>query len=170
MNFSMAKVQTANASPTSRLQTQCASLGGLAATASIILAGLMVLETLGPWLVKPLVLPDLLLAAASLVAPATYAFGVWRVGRVLRAFAREGRFVSAAFEALRGVGLVLVLGAVFTIAVEPPLAILLGRSRGYFIGLNAADIALGLMGAMLWGFARLFRRAARLERELDGFI
>jgi hypothetical protein len=130
----------------------------------------MSLETLGPWLVKPLVLPDLLLAVASLVAPATYILGLWRLGGVLKVFAREGRFVTAAFEALRGVGLVLALGAVFTIAIEPGLAILLGRSRGYFIGLSAADIALGLLGAMLCGFARLFRRAAELERELDGFI
>jgi hypothetical protein len=157
-------------SPKSRLQNQCDRLSRLAAVASIVLAGLMILETLGPWLVKPLVLPNLLLSVASLVAPTTYILGLWRLGRVLKAFAREGRFVAAAFEALGGVGLVLVLGAVFTIVIEPQLAILLGRSRGYLIGLSAADIALGLLGALLWGFGRLFRRAARLEDELDGFI
>lgn len=166
----MVAAPTAPSGPRSPLQIQCGRLGGVAAAASIVLAGLMILETLGPWLVKPLVWPDLLLAAASLVAPATYALGLWRLGRVLKAFAQEGRFVSAAFEALRGVGLVLVIGAVFTVVIEPGLAILLGRSRGYLISLSAADIALGLLGAMLWGFARLFRRAARLERELDGFI
>lgn len=166
----MTALSTAASPPRSRLQVQCARLGLLAAASSVILAGLIVLETLGPWLVKPLALPELLLSVASLVAPATYVLGVWRMGSVLKAFARDGRFVSAAFEALSSVGLVLTVGSVFTIVIEPELATLLGRGRGYFIGLNAADIALGLLGSMLWGVARLFRRAARLECELDGFI
>jgi hypothetical protein len=142
----------------------------VAVVASLALALLMALETLGPWLVKPPGVPDALIALASLVAPMTYAIGLWRVGMVLRTFAHEGRFVAAAFEALRGVGVVLALGAVFTIAIEPGLAILVGRGRGYLIGLGAADIALGLLGVMLWGFASLFERAARLETDLDGFI
>lgn len=168
--MTMATDPIAPSSPRSPLQVQCGRLAGLAAAASLVLAALMGLETLGPWLVKPVVMADLLLSIASLVAPATYVFALWRLGRVLKAFAREGRFVAAAFQALRSVGLALALGAVFTLAVEPGLATLLGRSPGYLIGLSAADIALGLLGAMLWGFARLFRRAARLERELDGFI
>ena len=150
----MPAVQSSPSSPKSPLQVQCGRLAVLAAAASVLLVGLVALETLGPWLVKPVVLADRLFSIASLVAPSAYVFGVWRLGRVLKAFAHEGRFVTAAFEALRSVGLVLALGAIFTLAIEPGLSDRAQRrrhrpwpARRDAVGLRAPVQARGPAGA-----------------------
>jgi Protein of unknown function (DUF2975) len=152
------------------LRAQCGKLGAILAVFSFGLAGLIGLETIGPLMVQPISARDAAVALVGLVSPLAYTLGLWSLSGVLRGFSREGRFVDSAFDALRSIGFVLAIGAVFKVIVEPELAWWLGRSRGYWIGLDPGDIALGLMGAGLWVFARLFRRAARLEAELDGFI
>ena len=152
------------------LRAQCGRLGAILAVFSFGLAGLIGLETMGPWLIKPVSARDAAVALVGLVSPLAYTLGLLSLSGVLKGFSREGRFVDSAFDALRSIGFALAIGAVVKIVVEPELAWWLGRSRGYFIGLDPGDIALGLLGAGLWVFARLFRRAARLEAELDGFI
>ena len=137
---------------------------------AIGLGALLALENFGPLLVKKAGTADLLLVLINLVAPLCYLLALGYVGRILARFAEEGRFALAAAGALAGVGIALLGGSAFHILLAPSLSAALGHGPGYVFGLDAAEIALGGVGLGLWGFSRLFRRAAQLEQELDEFM
>lgn len=154
--------------PPSPLRRDCGRLAkalyALCATVSL----LILLDSLGPWLVRR---PDgagLVAGLLGLIAPLAYMVGLARLARVLGLYAGHGRF--AVTDALAGVGWALTAGAVFQTLAAPGLARLAGHGPGYWIGLDAATIALGALGIALVVFARLFRRAARMETELETIL
>lgn len=159
-----------NLPPLNRLRADCGRLARGLFILCLIVSGLILLESCGPWLVRR---PDggqVVARLINLVAPAAYMAGLWRLGRGLRLYADKGRFGAALADALGGVGWALVAGAVFQIAVAPGLSALSGHGPGYWIGLDPAAFALAPLGLALIVFARLFRRAARLEAELETIL
>ncbi len=160
----------------SRLQMECLRLGGFTLVATPVLSMLIVLDRTGALLAAMVSGRhavdgrDWGLAVVALVPAVIYLLSLWQIGTALRAIGREGRFVTAVAATLRGVGLALALGALFQIALAPALDRALGHGPGYWIGLDSAAITLGALGLVLIVFARLFRRAARLENTLGEFI
>jgi hypothetical protein len=159
-----------------RLQTQCRRLGLATLITTPVLLVLIGLDRTGVLMVAMVRghagagWRDWGLAGVALVPSLIYLGSLWQMGMALRAIGREGRFVTAVAATLRGVGLALALGALFQIAAAPMLDQLLGRGPGYWIGLDSAAITLGALGLVLMIFARLFKRAARLEHALDEII
>ncbi|MEI9902989.1 MAG: DUF2975 domain-containing protein [Asticcacaulis sp.] len=129
---------------------------------------LILLESFGPWLVRHPDGPQVAIRLIGLVAPLVYLAGLWRLAGVLKIYATTGRFLAA--RALRGVGLALTAGGVFEVAVVPGLDALAGHGPGYVIGLDPAAIVLAALGVALLMFARLFKRAARMEAELETIL
>ena len=154
----------------SRLRHDCRRMSLWAGPASGLLAALLALEAFGPWLAAR---PDGATVAAGLVdavAPAAFLVGLWRLGVAFGRFAESGRFAAALADGLRAVGLVLVLGGLFQTFAAPGLKIVAGRGPGYYVGLDAAAIVIAALGAALLVIARLLRRAAALEAELDTIL
>ncbi|MGZ3297626.1 MAG: DUF2975 domain-containing protein [Asticcacaulis sp.] len=159
----------------SRLQAECRRLGLLILIATPLLLVLIVLDRTGVLMASGLTgrgagWRDWARAIVALVPALIYLFCLWRTGAALRDIGREGRFVAAIAETLRRVGVALSLGALFQIAIAPTLAKAFGQGPGYWIGLDSAALTLGVLGLVLMIFARLFRRAARMESELDEII
>jgi hypothetical protein len=154
----------------SRLRVQCLTIGRGILIISLGLGALLLLENFGPALVRPLTGPELGLRVINLVAPACYLAALWHMGQVLITFAREGRFMTTTTGILKVVGIALSVGAAFQVLLAPSLQALVAARPGYFIALDGADTALGVLGIGLWGTSRLFGRAARLERELEDII
>ncbi len=160
---------TALSSP-NRLRDDCRRLARGLVILCLVVSGLILLESLGPWLVRR---PDagiVVRRLIDLVAPAAYVAGIWRFGRVLRLFADNGRIVVAVAEGLNGVGWAVAAGGVFQVAVAPGLQTLSGHGPGYWIGLDPAAFALAALGLALLVLARMVRRAARLEAELETIL
>ena len=159
-----------------RLQSECLRLGRATLIATPVLLALIVLDRTGALMVAMVAgrggagWREWGLALVALVPAVIYLVSLWRIGTALRAIGREGRFVTAVAATLRGVGLALALGALFQIALAPMLDRALGHGPGYWIGLDSAAMTLGAVGLVLMIFARLFRRAARLEQALGEFI
>ena len=156
-------------SPT-RLRRDCGRLARGLAILCLVVSGLILLESFGPWLVRRPDGGEVVARLIALVAPAAYMAGLWGLGRGLKLFAGHGRFVTAVADALNGVGWALAAGGVFQVAVAPGLEALSGHGPGYWIGLDPAAFALAALGLALVVLARLFRRAARLEAELETLL
>ncbi len=154
--------------PPNRLRQDCRRLSFALHAVCGILALLIGLESFGPWLVHHPTGPQATVHLIGLVAPATYLAGLWRLARALRQYAVTGCFLAA--EALGGVGLALTVGGVFQVALLPGLETLAGQGPGYIIGLDPAATVLAALGVALMMFARLFRRAARMEAELETIL
>ena len=152
------------------LRRDCRRLAKVFFIACLVLGALMLLEGLGPWVFRRPDLGNIAVAIIDLVAPAAYLAGLWRLAVTLAAFARDGRFQTILAGGLRGVGLALLFGGVFQTALAPELKTLSGHGPGYVIGLDAAAIVIAAIGAGLWAISRLFRKAARMETELEGII
>lgn len=159
-----------NTPPVSPLRDQCRKLGRIISIACLGLAGLLLLESLGPLAARSASGSDIGHRLINLMAPCCYLVALWHMGRVLKTFARQGRVLPTASDILKGIGISLAVGAIFQIFLVPLLLIAVGKGPGYFIALDGAHMVLGILGLGLWGLSRLFRRAARLERELDEII
>ena len=150
-----------------KLRQSCQRAALAFAIACFVLTALILLDGFGPWLVHH---PDGGQVAAKLiglVAPAAYMTGLWRLGRALKSFAETGRFAAAVSNSLASVGWALLAGGVFQTALAPGLEALAHHGPGYLIGLDAAALVLAALGVALLIFARLFKRAGRMEAELD---
>jgi len=156
--------------PPDRLRRDCRRLAAVLPATCLILLALVVLEALGPWLVRRPDAGQITAGLTGLVAPAAYIAALWRLGMVLKIFGISGRFVTGAGSVLRSVGWALAAGGGFQVLLAPALEKFAGRDPGYWIGLNPAAVALAALGLALVTFARLFRRAARLEAELETIL
>ncbi len=154
--------------PSNRLRSDCRQLARILTILCIVLSALILLDRLGPWLVHRPDAGEAGVRLIGLVAPAAYMAGLWRLARLLKAFAATGRFAAA--DALSGVGWALTAGGAFQTVAVPGLLTVIGHGPGYWIGLDAAAIALAALGLALLVFARLFRRAARMEAELETIL
>jgi hypothetical protein len=152
------------------LRRDCRRLAKAFFIGCLVLGVLVLLEGLGPWVFKRPDPGDISVTIIDLVAPAAYLAGLWRLAVTLSAFARDGRFQTVIAAGLRSVGLALLFGGLFQTAVAPGLKTLSGHGPGYVIGLDAADVVIAAIGAGLWAISRLFRKAARMESELEGII
>ncbi len=151
-----------------RLRQDCRRLALALYTVCSGLLVLIVLESFGPWLVRHPTGPQVAVRLINLVAPLVYMAGLWRLAHVLKIYGASGRFLAA--EALGGVGMALTGGGVFQVALLPGLEALAGQGPGYVISLDPAAIVLAALGVALMMFARLFRRAARMEAELETIL
>ncbi len=150
------------------LRRDCRRLALALHVLCIGLALLILLENFGPWLVRHPDGAQAAVRAIGVVAPLVYLAGLWRLAGVLNIYAVTGRFLAA--NALSGVGLALTAGGVFEVAVVPGLDALVGQGLGYILGLDPAAIVLAALGIALLMFARLFKRAARMEAELETIL
>jgi len=151
-----------------RLRRDCRRLAAVLQVSCVIVAMLVLLEATGPWLVRRPDAAHLTAGLTGLVAPGAYVAALWRLGGVLKVFAASGRFLAG--TALNSVGWALAAGGAFQVLVAPALEKLMGADPGYWIGLDPAAVALAALGGALVTFARLFRRAARLEAELETIL
>lgn len=152
----------------SRLRQDCRKLSLVLQTLCIGLMLLILLESFGPWLVRHPTAPQVAVRCIGLVAPLAYMAGLWRLADVLRIYGASGRFLAV--DALGGIGLALTAGGVFQIALAPGLEKLAGQGPGYVIGLDPAAIVLAALGLALMMLARLFRRAVRMEADLETIL
>ena len=155
-------------SPPNRLRADCHQVARILSVLCVAVSALIVLDACGPWLVHRPGAGVMIVRVIGLVAPAAYMTALWALGRVLKSFALTGRFAAA--QALSRVGWALTAGGAFQILIAPGLDAALGHGPGYWIGLDPAAIAVAALGIALVVFARLFKRAARMEAELEGIL
>lgn len=153
-----------------RLKRQCKNLATATLVASIGLSCLLLLERTGHWLVDGVTPAEALQTALTLIAPGCFLFALWYVGKVMNAFAVEGRFVATAALALRGVGWAVLIGGSFQVLLAPSLQRAIGRPPGYIVDLDISSACLAVLGVFLILMARLFERIAKIEHELDGIV
>jgi hypothetical protein len=158
------------ASPDTPLRRDCRRLAKAFFVACLLLAALLLLERFGPWLFRKPVKGDVVVAFIDLIAPGAYLAGLWGLAVTLAAFAQKGRFETLLADGLKGVGLALLFGGTFQTVLAPGLKTLAGHGPGYILGLDAAAIIIAATGSGIWALSRLFRKAARLESELEGIL
>jgi len=141
---------------------------------AVVLAGLFVLERFG------LVATQLaggadawrrLAVQAVAVSPEVFWLAaLWWVRQALAAFARGDIFAPTVARMLERVGATLAAGALAATFVVPPLQRALGADPGYWIAFDVAGVVLGALGLALAVIARVLRRAAAVQAELDEMI
>lgn len=105
--------------------------------------------------------------AVSFVPEAMLLVGLWWVRGTLAAFARGEWFAEPIARMLGRVGVIVACGAFARIFLVPGACRLLGFDPGYWIAFDASALVLGAIGLSFQAIARVLRRAAALQSELD---
>jgi hypothetical protein len=98
-----------------------------------------------------------------------YMWAIWMVRRALRSITDGALFDEVVLKLLFRVGFALFGGALFTVVGQPVVYTLLSGSP-QLKTFEPSPLTLGVVGAALALFSRLFERAASLRKELDEFI
>lgn len=98
-----------------------------------------------------------------------YIWAVWMIRAALREVANGALFDHVIPCLLSKVGLALLGGACFTVFGFPLIGILVD-GRMYVRPFEPSPVTLGVVGAALFLFAQLLKRATAMRDELDGFV
>lgn len=155
-----------------KLRRDAALWSRVTRTTAIAVASLVALETLAPAISGSL--SEGWGEVASRIVAALPAFvylaALWVLQRGFADLGGGALFNKGLADALGRVGRLLVLGAALSVVGVPLLQRIFFTSPGYWVSLDAAAVAIGLLGAALTIWSRLMRRAERLERELQDII
>lgn len=109
---------------------------------------------------------ELLTAIPSLI----YLVAVWRLRQAAVEVARGEPFAPRAAAAMRGVGVLLLIGAAIALMLPLIQARLLGQPLARWIDADIATLAIAAVGVGQILVGRLLRRAGKTERELSEFF
>jgi len=98
---------------------------------------------------------------------AIYLYAIWSCRSAARRVQKGARFGDEMPALLARIGLAIAVGALIELAVGPWLLILL---NGPIFTYDPATLTLGAVGALLLVLAGLWRQAAGMADELDGFV
>lgn len=137
-----------------------------------LVAAALLLERLGyAGIYRGTVQPFALLEQLLLSLPAIlYLTAVWQLRNALAAVASGNLFGDAVVRAIRRVGALLVVAALVSTFLLPPMSRALGQVMHRLIDLDVATFTIGAVGLGLWSLAHVVRRAAAHERELKEFF
>lgn len=125
----------------------------------------------GAYRAVPPAFPALASAFARQIVFATpailYLVALWQLRRAAASAARGAPFAPLAAAAVLRVGWLLIGGALTAILLMPPAHRLLGEHYPRLIDYDLANIILAALGLGLIFIARLIRRAATVQGELD---
>ena len=101
---------------------------------------------------------------------AIYLYAIWSCRSAARRVQKGARFGDEMPALLTRIGLAIAVGALIELAVGPWLLILLNGWPGSVFTYDPATLTLGAVGALLLVLAGLWRQAAGMADELDGFV
>ncbi|WP_170181714.1 DUF2975 domain-containing protein [Phreatobacter stygius] len=146
----------------------------IGATLVILAIGAIMAVTLVAMLLQGSVMRVQAITRVALIwSPALfYLWALWTLRGLFQTLARGGpSFQPAVTRALAKVGWALTLGSVASLVMGPiQMMVLQHRMTGWFASFNVPALTLGVVGLALIVLAHMFRRAARVEAVLDGFI
>tara|TARA_Y100000815_G_scaffold275109_1_gene311612 strand:- start:171 stop:626 length:456 start_codon:yes stop_codon:yes gene_type:complete len=109
-------------------------------------------------------------AVLDWVPSAIYLYAIWACRSAARRVQRGARFGEEMPALLTRIGLSIAAGAVIETAVGPWLLLMAKGWPGPILTYDPATLMLGAVGALLLVLAGLWRQAASMADELDGFV
>lgn len=107
------------------------------------------------------------LACVSTLPEGLYLAGLWWIRQALAEFAAGKPYSSTTERMIDRVGTMLAAGALVSVLLVPGISRALGSGPGYLIAHDVAAVVLGATGLALKVIARVLRRAADIQAELD---
>lgn len=100
---------------------------------------------------------------------ALYIWAIWMIRVALKAIARGELFGAVVPRLTFRIGAALFGGALFTVFGVPILTAAI-EGQPWLKTFEPSGVVLGVIGAALMVFARLFAQASAMRDELDGFV
>tara|TARA_B100000678_G_scaffold261131_1_gene242423 strand:- start:127 stop:582 length:456 start_codon:yes stop_codon:yes gene_type:complete len=101
---------------------------------------------------------------------AIYLYAIWACRSAARRVQKGAQFGDEMPLLLTRIGLAIAAGALIETVVGPWLSLLVKGWPGPIFTYDPASLALGAVGALLLVLAGLWRQAASMADELDGFV
>ena len=99
-----------------------------------------------------------------------YLYAIWACRSAARRVQKGARFGDEMPALLTRIGLAIAVGAMIEIAVGPWVLLMVKGWPGPIFTYDPATLTLGAVGALLLVLAGLWRQAASMADELDGFV